>query len=62
MVGVNGWIEKQIITSIATLAGSLGIKTIAEYVESKEILGEVGAAGINYAQGYYIQKPSPDLL
>lgn len=62
MVGVNGMIEKRIITSIAALATNLGIKTIAEYVESKEILDEVGAAGINYAQGYYIQKPSPDLL
>jgi len=62
MVGGNGTIEKHIVTSIATLAGNLGIKTIAEYVESQEILVEVGAAGINYAQGYYIQKPSPGLL
>jgi diguanylate cyclase (GGDEF)-like protein len=58
----NGSIEKQIVTSIAALAGNLGIKTIAEYVESKEILSEVESAGINYAQGYYIQKPSPDLF
>ena len=48
--------------SIATLAAKLRIKTIAEYVESKEILGEVESAGIDYAQGYFIQKPSPDLI
>ncbi|MGE5172662.1 MAG: putative bifunctional diguanylate cyclase/phosphodiesterase, partial [Betaproteobacteria bacterium] len=58
----NGNVEKHIVTSIAALAGHLGIKTIAEYVESAEILGEVQSAGINYAQGYYIQKPSPDLF
>ncbi len=58
----NGSVEKHIVTSIASLAGNLGIKTIAEYVESEEILGEVQSAGINYAQGYYIQKPSPDLF
>jgi EAL domain-containing protein (putative c-di-GMP-specific phosphodiesterase class I) len=54
--------EKHIVTSIAALAGHLNIKTIAEYVESKDILTEVETAGIDYAQGYYIQKPSPDLF
>ncbi len=58
----NGSVEKHIVTSIADLAGNLGIKTIAEYVESKEILNEVAISGINYAQGYFIQKPSPDLF
>jgi len=53
--------EKQIVTSIAVLAGHLGIKTIAEFVETGNILSEVRGAGINYAQGYYIAKPSPDL-
>jgi diguanylate cyclase (GGDEF)-like protein len=53
--------ERHIVTSIAALAGHLNIKTIAEYVESKDILTEVETAGIDYAQGYYIQKPSPDL-
>ncbi len=54
-------VEKEIVTSIAALASHLGIKTIAEYVESKDILENVESAGINYAQGYYIKKPSPDL-
>ncbi len=58
----NGNVEKQIVASIADLAGHLNIKTIAEYVESREILSEVKSSGINYAQGYFIQKPSPDLF
>ena len=53
--------EKAIVKNIATLATTLGIKSIAEYVETEEIMGEVRSAGIDYAQGYYIQRPSPDL-
>jgi len=55
-------IERAIVKSIASLADNLGIKTIAEYVETEDILGEVASAGIDYAQGYYVQKPSPDLF
>ena len=55
-------VENAIVSSIAGLADKLGIKTIAEFVETKEILGQVGSAGIHFAQGYYIKKPSPDLL
>ncbi len=58
----NGTIEKEIVTSIADLANRLKIKTIAEYVENEAILGEVRTAGIHYAQGYYIKRPSPDLV
>jgi diguanylate cyclase (GGDEF)-like protein len=58
----NSSVEKQIVTSIADLAGHLNIKTIAEYVETNEILNEVRLSGINYAQGHFIQKPSPDLF
>jgi len=57
----NGATERHIVTSIAKLAGHLNIKSVAEYVESENILNQVAIAGINYAQGYYIQRPSPDL-
>lgn len=60
-MGGSGTIEKEIVSSIASLAEKIKIKTIAEYVESEAILGEVASAGIHYAQGYYIQKPSPNL-
>lgn len=57
----SGSIEQEIVASIATLANRLRIKTIAEYVETESILGQVESAGIHYAQGYYIKRPSPDL-
>ncbi len=57
----NGNVEKSIVSSIASLSEKLGIKTIAEFVETKDILSQVESAGIDYAQGYYIKRPSPDL-
>jgi len=58
----SGTVEREIVTSIASLANRLSIRTIAEYVESEAILGQVESAGIGYAQGYFIQRPSPDLV
>jgi EAL domain-containing protein (putative c-di-GMP-specific phosphodiesterase class I) len=37
----------------------MGIKTVAEYVESTEILLELRKMGVDYAQGYGIAKPKP---
>ncbi len=61
MSGENNKMEKAIVSNIASLAGDLGIKTIAEYVESESILDDVRAAGIDFAQGYFIRHPLPDL-
>lgn len=60
MVGEQGT-EKAIVANIASLADSLGIKTIAEYVESEAILDQVRSSGIQHAQGYHINRPSPHL-
>jgi EAL domain-containing protein (putative c-di-GMP-specific phosphodiesterase class I) len=61
-IGGPGSMEREIVTSIASLANRLNIKTIAEFVENEAILNEVNTAGIDYAQGYHIQRPSPDLV
>lgn len=60
-MGDTGIMAREIVTSIASLASRLNIKTIAEFVESESIMTEVNTAGIDYAQGYHIQKPSPHL-
>jgi len=36
----------------------MGIETIAERVETKQVLEKLGALGIEYAQGYYIARPT----
>jgi EAL domain-containing protein (putative c-di-GMP-specific phosphodiesterase class I) len=53
--------EDAIVSNITALAGRLGIKTIAEHVESEAIFGNVRSVGIDCAQGYFIQRPAPDL-
>ncbi len=37
----------------------MGKKTIAEFVESAEILEHLMQLGVDYAQGYFIGKPKP---
>jgi len=50
--------HKQIIVkTIVTFAQELDIKTIGEYVESKEIYDFITQMGITYSQGYYFSPP-----
>ena len=43
------------------MAKTLGVKMIAEYVESQEIYNIIKESGIDMAQGHYIGKPLPML-
>ncbi|WP_415903579.1 putative bifunctional diguanylate cyclase/phosphodiesterase [Neptuniibacter sp. QD29_5] len=49
------------VNSISHLSQELNVETVAEFVESEEVLALVEKAGITYAQGYHLGKPSPDL-
>ena len=51
--------DRAIVNSIHDVAAAMGIKTVAEYVESTEILLELRKMGVDYAQGYGIAKPKP---
>jgi diguanylate cyclase (GGDEF)-like protein len=51
-----------LVQSITALARGLGIKTVAEFVEDREVLEAVCREGADYAQGYYIGRPGPVLL
>ena len=46
------------VRSMHEVARSLGMKTVAEYVETPEILERLRELGIDYAQGYAIHKPA----
>jgi EAL domain-containing protein (putative c-di-GMP-specific phosphodiesterase class I)/PleD family two-component response regulator len=54
--------DRLIVESITSLAKTLGIKVVAEYVENEDILKIISDIGIDYAQGYYIGKPQSELL
>ena len=45
------------VKSINELGHFLGKETIAEYVENDEILGVLKEIGVDYAQGYGVEKP-----
>ncbi len=51
--------SETIVEAIATFAKRLGIKTIAEFVDSEEVQQRVKEMGIDYTQGYLISKPKP---
>jgi EAL domain-containing protein (putative c-di-GMP-specific phosphodiesterase class I) len=52
--------SKDVVETIQLFAWKQDIKTVAEYVETPEILKTIKDIGINYTQGYLLGKP--DLL
>ena len=53
----NNKADVAIVKSMNEIAHSLGLKTIAEYVENNEIMDILKEIGVDYAQGYGVQKP-----
>lgn len=49
--------DAAIVKSMNEIAHLLGMKTIAEYVENDQILAILKTIGVDYVQGYGIQKP-----
>lgn len=49
----------QIIQTIASFSNAIGAKSIAENVETQEILEHIKKMGIDFAQGNHIGKPGP---
>lgn len=51
--------ERSIVAAIVSLARSLGIKTIAEFVEDESLFDVVKMSGIDMVQGHYTGGPDP---
>lgn len=47
--------------TIVSFAKKLNIKTIAEYVHSSTVLSKVKNLDIDYVQGFYIDRPLPEI-
>ncbi len=56
----NNKIDELFVESIVKMAQSLGIKTIAEYVENETIFQSVKNSGIQYGQGFFFGYPSEE--
>ena len=50
-------VNMAMVNSINDVAKAMGMKTVAEFVESTEIMVELGKMGVDFAQGYGIAKP-----
>ena len=48
------------VKTLAVLAKEFGIQTIAEHIESEELLSAACSLGIDFAQGYHTGRPSPE--
>lgn len=56
---INDPIDLEMVRSINEIGHVMGKKTIAEFVESEEIVASLRELGVDYAQGYHIGKPRP---
>ncbi|TXI95131.1 MAG: EAL domain-containing protein [Burkholderiaceae bacterium] len=52
-------INLAMVKSIHEIASLMGKRTVAEFVENREILGLLKGIGVTYAQGYGLGKPMP---
>lgn len=52
-------VDRAMVESINRIGHLMGLRTIAEYVESDQILEQLIDMGVDYAQGYGVVRPSP---
>jgi diguanylate cyclase (GGDEF)-like protein/PAS domain S-box-containing protein len=50
-------VDRSMVEAISQVGRAMGIQTIAERVESAEVLAELGRLGIGFAQGFHIAEP-----
>jgi diguanylate cyclase (GGDEF)-like protein/PAS domain S-box-containing protein len=50
-------VDRSMVEAISQVGKTMGIQTIAERVESPEVLAELGRLGVGFAQGFHIARP-----
>lgn len=50
--------DKEIVRSIHQISNVMGMKTIAEYVEDDSIISALKEIGVDYVQGFGVQRPA----
>lgn len=54
---VDDSVDESMVRAISQVGHAMGIQTIAERVETKDVLEKLSDLGVAYAQGYYIARP-----
>ena len=52
-------VDRSMVEAISQVGRTLGIATVAERVETAEVLVELEKIGIDFAQGFYLSRPLP---
>jgi diguanylate cyclase (GGDEF)-like protein/PAS domain S-box-containing protein len=55
---VDDTVDESMVKAINQVGNAMGIATIAERVETKEVLDKLSDIGVEFAQGYYIARPA----
>ncbi len=58
---LNSGVDHTLVHNLIRLCQGLDILTVAEFVESEEILVELKKMGVDYAQGYHLGMPLPEM-
>jgi EAL domain-containing protein (putative c-di-GMP-specific phosphodiesterase class I) len=56
---LNEPMDAAMVRAIADIGHTLGLKTIAEFVENDAVFAALRSAGVDYAQGFGVQRPFP---
>lgn len=51
-------VDRIMVESVVQMSKALHLPTIAEWVETKDVLNLITDIGVNYAQGYYVHEPT----
>jgi len=51
-------VDESMVKAINQIGQAMGIETIAEQVETREVLDKLSELGIEFAQGYFIARPT----
>ncbi|HET8710400.1 MAG TPA: bifunctional diguanylate cyclase/phosphodiesterase, partial [Spongiibacteraceae bacterium] len=54
-------IDLALVRNLTRLCQDIGIKTVAEFVESAEVLISLQQIGVDYVQGYYLGEPAAEM-
>ena len=52
-------LDQAAVQCFVQIAAVAGMQTIAEFTETAEVMNELQAMGVHFAQGYHIHKPAP---
>ncbi|MDX1506656.1 MAG: EAL domain-containing protein, partial [Woeseiaceae bacterium] len=55
---VDDTVDESMVKAISEVGHAMGIETIAERVETRQVLEKLGSLGVEFAQGYYIARPT----